>query len=1144
MSFKFQAYECFWFLVPMRNLLSWFFLITFFSSCFSHVVLVLGQCQSSQQSFLLQLKNSLMYNSSSSVNLVQWDQNTDCCNWNGVDCDAAGHVISLNLNNESISGGIENATGLFSLQHLKSLNLAYNRFNGILIPSRLVNLTNLTYLNLSNSGSAGQIPSSISGMTKLVILDLSSLNFLGSSVLKLENPNLSMFLQNFTEIRELYLDGVNISAHGNEWGKALSSALPNIQVLSLSNCFLSGPISNSLAELRSLSVIRLDQNNLSPTDLGFLAEFKNLTSLRLSYCGLSGTFPENVFRVPTLQNLDLSNNKLLQGSLPQFPQNLSLRTLMLSFTSFSGTLPDSIANLKNLSTIELSSCNFTGPIPTSMATLAQIVYLDLSFNNFTGPIPSFYTSKNLAYLDLSHNLLSDEIPSNWEQLQNLSYVDLRFNFLNGSIPSSLFAIPSLQKLQLGNNQFSGQVPEFSDASSSELDTLDLSDNSLEGPIPMSIFELRKLNILLLSFNNLNGTVFLDNIQRLTNLASLDFSYNNLTVQASSSGSFLPQIATLRLASCNLNVFPNLKNQSRLFQLDLSDNQISGEIPNWIWEVGDSDLNSLNLSHNNLVGLQEPYIIPDLIVLDLHSNLLQGKLPLPPSNVIYVDYSKNLFSSIPAEIGNFLTFTIFFSLSDNTISGPIPESICNATLLEVLDLSNNRFSGSIPKCLIQHSRTLGVLNLRRNNLTGIVFDTFPETCALQTLDLNGNLLEGTVPKSLANCTVLEVLNLGNNQINDIFPCWLKNISSLRVLVLRSNQFYGNISCQEINGTWPNLQIIDLAINNFDGTLPVKYSWKAMMADEDEAQSQVHHLQFQFLQFSHLYYQDTVTVTSKGLEMEIVKILTLFTSIDLSNNNFEGSIPEETGLLKSLRLLNLSHNALTGPILLSIGNLQQLESLDLSANQLEGEIPTQLASLSFLSVLNLSDNHLVGRIPSGTQLQTFSASDFEGNEGLCGPPLTNNCTTNSNLFLPSSPASSKNFDWQFIVIGIGFGIGSAVVVAPVMFSDKVNQWYDDHIIDKLLMVILPMFGAMYKTSHQRRIEAEQDLEGLQSEEDEDDFDETETEEFHGRYCVFCSKLDITRKRVVHDPKCTCHQSPPISSSTSTSSSSSSLEHFDKS
>ncbi|KAG5054277.1 hypothetical protein JHK85_006787 [Glycine max] len=93
-------------------------------------------------------------------------------------------------------------------------------------------------------------------------------------------------------------------------------------------------------------------------------------------------------------------------------------------------------------------------------------------------------------------------------------------------------------------------------------------------------------------------------------------------------------------------------------------------------------------------------------------------------------------------------------------------------------------------------------------------------------------------------------------------------------------------------------------------------------------------------------------------------------------------------KELYILNLSNNALSGEIPSSIGNLRQLESLDLSQNALSGGIPMQIASLSFLSYLNLSFNHLVGKIPTGTQLQSFSASSFEGNDGLYGPPLTEN------------------------------------------------------------------------------------------------------------------------------------------------------------
>ncbi|KDO39391.1 hypothetical protein CISIN_1g001624mg [Citrus sinensis] len=1025
--------------------LSWLFLIPLLTNFGGiNTVLVSGQCQSDQQSLLLQMKSSLVFNSSLSFRMVQWSQSTDCCTWCGVDCDEAGRVIGLDLSEESISGRIDNSSPLLSLKYLQSLNLAFNMFNATEIPSGLGNLTNLTHLNLSNAGFAGQIPIQVSAMTRLVTLDLSSSYSFGGP-LKLENPNLSGLLQNLAELRALYLDGVNISAPGIEWCQALSSLVPKLRVLSLSSCYLSGPIHPSLAKLQSLSVICLDQNDLSSPVPEFLADFFNLTSLNLSSSGLNGTFPETILQVHTLQTLDLSGNSLLRGSLPDFPKNSSLRTLMLSYANFSGVLPDSIGNLKNLSRLDLARCNLSGSIPTSLAKLTQLVYLDLSSNKFVGPIPSLHMSKNLTHLDLSNNALPGAISStDWEHLSNLVYVDLRNNALNGSIPRSLFSIPMLQQLLLANNKFGGPIPEFSNASYSALDTLDLSANRLEGPIPMSIFELKNLKILMLSSNKLNGTVQLAAIQRLRNLIRLELSYNNLTVNASGDSSFPSQVRTLRLASCKLKVIPNLKSQSKLFNLDLSDNQISGEIPNWVWEIGNGGLEYLNLSHNLLSSLQRPYSISDLnlmTVLDLHSNQLQGNIPHPPRNAVLVDYSNNSFtSSIPGDIGNSMNFTIFFSLSSNSITGVIPETICRAKYLLVLDLSNNKLSGKMPTCLIKMSDILGVLNLRGNSLSGTLSVTFPGNCGLQTLDLNENQLGGTVPKSLANCRKLEVLDLGNNKIRDTFPCWLKNISSLRVLVLRSNSFYGSITCRENDDSWPMLQIVDIASNNFGGRVPQKCitSWKAMMSDEDEAQSNFKDVHFELL--TDIFYQDVVTVTWKGREMELVKILSIFTSIDFSRNNFDGPIPEKIGRLKSLYGLNFSQNAFGGPIPSTIGNLQQLESLDLSMNHLSDQIPIQLANLTFLSVLNLSHNNLEGNIPVSTQLQSFSPTSFEGNEGLCGAPL-NVCPPNSSKALPSAPASTDEIDWFFIVMAIGFAVGFGSVVAPLMFSRRVNKWYNN-------------------------------------------------------------------------------------------------------
>ncbi|KAL3830200.1 hypothetical protein ACJIZ3_019002 [Penstemon smallii] len=1105
--------------------LSWLLLIQILS-----VSLVSSQCLNDQRSLLLQLKNNLIFNSSSSTKLVHWNQNVDCCNWNGIACDSSGHVISLELDNESINGGIENSTTLFSFQYLERLNLAYNSFIHTQIPKQLVNLTRLAYLNFSNAGFIGQIPLEISKIRSLVSLDLSS-QFQVVVPLKLEDPNLEILVQNLTGLKELYLDGVEISNHTKDWWGSLSQSLPNLRNLSLRNCDLSGSLNPTLTQLQSLSVLRLDRNNLSTIVPDFFANFRNLTVLTLSFCYLQGSFPETIFQVPSLQYLDLSNNTFLKGKIPEFPFRGSFRTIVLRSSSFSGSLPDSISNLSMLSIIDLSNCNFTGSIPYTIANLMELSYLDFSVNFFFGSIPVFRMSKKLAYIDLSRNSINGSLLSaNFEGLSNLSYLNLRYNSLTGSIPRSLFSLPSLKRVLLSNNKFSDQVDEFSTMNSYNLETLDLSSNELQGSIPQSLFKLERLKVLSLSFNFFNGTIELEKLQNLRNLTTLDLSYNNLSVVVrSNNNSEMPQfpnLSRLSLASCNLHEFPYLMKQTKLTYLDLSNNKITGEIPSWIWDMR---LVHLNVSYNSLVDLQKPCNINSsgLSVLDLHSNKLRGKLPLPPAYAIYVDYSSNNFQeTIPFGIGN---FTSFVSLANNNLTGVIPTSLCNASYLQVLDLSGNFLSGGIPPCLLQNIETLGVLNLGRNNIGGDIPDTFPANCGLKTLDLSKNNLEGKIPTSLANCKLLEVMNVGNNYINDGFPCMMKNSSSLRVLVLRSNKFHGDIICPRVDQSWPNLQIIDIAFNSFTGNLFPKCieSWKGMSLDNN-AQD---HLRFNFLDLNKFYYQDTVTVTIKALEMELLKILTVFTSIDFSSNNFEGEIPETIGQLSSLYVLNLSHNSFTGTIPKSIGNLRQLGSLDLSRNQLTGEIPEELTSLTFLSVLNLSYNKLVGMIPSGSQFQTFSLTSYEGNTGLCGFPLNTSCDPMSNL----TPDSVKvAFDWEFIFTGLGYGVGAALVMAPVAFCKEWRVKCYKH-MDRFLKLIYPRYGINY-VRYDTKDEATENKEDESTDDDDDGIEAYNGDKLSlGKYCIFCSKLDIQIKKVIHNHKCTCHYSPNIFSSSSSSASS---------
>ena len=189
---------------------------------------------------------------------------------------------------------------------------------------------------------------------------------------------------------------------------------------------------------------------------------------------------------------------------------------------------------------------------------------------------------------------------------------------------------------------------------------------------------------------------------------------------------------------------------------------------------------------------------------------------------------------------------------------------------------------------------------------------------------------------------------------------------------------------------------------------------------------------------LFRSDSITVVNKGIEIFMVKILTIFTAIDLSNNRFYGEIPNSVGNLKGLIVLNLSRNSFIGHVPSSLGNLTSLESLDLSQNKLSGEIPQQLMGLTFLEYLNLSHNQLIGPIPQGGQFWTFEISTFEGNLALCGSPLPKKCGIEPPTYETRQESSIvEGFDWKVIVIGYACGLMIGLVIGH--FATSRTDWF---------------------------------------------------------------------------------------------------------
>jgi hypothetical protein len=113
-------------------------------------------------------------------------------------------------------------------------------------------------------------------------------------------------------------------------------------------------------------------------------------------------------------------------------------------------------------------------------------------------------------------------------------------------------------------------------------------------------------------------------------------------------------------------------------------------------------------------------------------------------------------------------------------------------------------------------------------------------------------------------------------------------------------------------------------------------------------------------------------------------TSLVTLDLSSNNFSGSIPSDiASQLPYLSALDLSYNIFSGEIAPGISSIAYLNGLYLQRNQLRGRIPGEFGVLDRLTSLDVADNLLSG--PISWALQKFPASTFAGNPELCDAPL---------------------------------------------------------------------------------------------------------------------------------------------------------------
>ncbi|CAL5328079.1 unnamed protein product [Camellia sinensis] len=695
-----------------------------------------------------------------------------------------------------------------------------------------------------------------------------------------------------------------------------------------------------------------------------------------------------------------------------------LQSLNLAFNDFGmSPISSEFSRFTRLTHLNLSGSGFSGKVPIEVSFLSKLVSLDLSSNDgLRLEQPGFeLLVQNLTKvreLNLDSVNISSVVSNSLLNLTSLTLLDLGSCGLLGKFPDGIFHFPHLNKLNIwGNLALTGYFPEFIN-SSSPLQYLVLSSTNFSGELPDSIGNMKSLKLLFAYDCKFYGSIP-TSLGNLTEMIDLGIGYNNFTGMLPSSLSNLGNLVYLVARGNNFEGplpsqiigLPNLE------WLDLADNIINGTIPSWVFNL--PALDYFNISNNKLTGHVKQFKSTHLTIIDLRNNNLHGRLPSSTFKLV------NLTALL---------------LSSNNFSGDL-DMLCHAISLQFLVLSSNNFNGSIPQCLGNFNIGFSVLDLRKNNFSGTIPDAFVKGNSFETINLDGNGFEGPVPKSLANCKMLKVLDLGHNKFSDKFPYWLENLISLQVLILRFNKFHGPIPNSECKFPFPNLRVMDLSNNYFTGPLPRKYfkNLNAMM-NVNEASFELNYLGM--ASSSAYYYNDCLTIVVKGSTIEMVKVLTIFTAIDLSKNNFEGEIPKIIGRLNSIRELNLSHNSLTGHIPASLANVTMLEGLDLSSNKLTGEIPQQLRNLISLEVLNLSQNRLIGPIPQGNQFDTFLNDSYIGNLALCGPPLLNTCNPRTPqpppLMFQQEDNTSSGFNWEVILPGYICGLVWGLVMGYLMFS----------------------------------------------------------------------------------------------------------------
>jgi uncharacterized protein YjbI with pentapeptide repeats len=225
---------------------------------------------------------------------------------------------------------------------------------------------------------------------------------------------------------------------------------------------------------------------------------------------------------------------------------------------------------------------------------------------------------------------------------------------------------------------------------------------------------------------------------------------------------------------------------------LSNNNLRSDLAEDIFDI--ANLREIELQQNGIFA-KLPTKLPDTLEkLDMTSNRLVGEIPstiwtLPNLRYLSLGGNMDLTGSISAQVDQ--TNLQVINLNDVDLSGStLPESLAMLDLV-IFEVANCGLSGPLPD-IFERSDDLTIVNVSENRLTGSIPVSLSRLHTnLSTINLSSNNLSGEIPWGLTKNIALTFLGLSDNEFTGTVPWQFQFFLYLNTLTLHGNKLYGDV-----------------------------------------------------------------------------------------------------------------------------------------------------------------------------------------------------------------------------------------------------------------------------------------------------------------------------------------------------------------